>query len=464
MKEGQQVCKETDSSKKEDKTTKPPPPPKDAIAESEDKTTKPPPPPKDAVAESEDKTQEPFSSSLPECEGSPMTDDYSFTSKWTDCQGTYRWPGEDKYVGEWKDGKKHGQGTLVYYSDGKAIKGIWKDGYLARGTLTCKGLGEGGFSDVFFGAIWKGEFPDVLKYSKDFKFPLQKGKPNPWYGQGSLIFPNGDQFVGEASIGPWGTSCSPKQGTYTCADGTQFTGTWGGRGLDGKGTFTYPDGTQYISEWYNDKQREYLSSSMSGYRVFAEHWGGGHGIWVYPNGEKYAGREHVKHPQTKKFCSLGMLPGYTTLNSYEYSGEFKNGQFNGQGIYSTQRLKAEDLSIMYEPTEYVGEFKDGKKHGQGVWTHIYEDLTLHEVRRTKYVGEYKNGLRHGQGTQGNGKKYVGQWKDGKQHGQGTYTYADGKKYIGKWKDNKRHGKGAEVYSDGKVVKGIWKNDELFEVQ
>jgi len=122
IKEGQQVCKETDSSKKEDKTTKPPPPAKDATAESEDKT------------------QEPFSSSLPECEGSPATDtsrtlDTGLTSKWTNCYGTHALTDDSyksvrKYVGEWKDGKYHGQGTWTTENieNGVVVRGIWKDG------------------------------------------------------------------------------------------------------------------------------------------------------------------------------------------------------------------------------------------------------------------------------------------------------------------------------------------------
>ena len=84
---------------------------------------------------------------LPKCKG----DDYN---QWTNCKGTYTWAsgekyvGEfkngkyhgqgtftwadgNKYVGEWKDGNRHGQGTLTY-TDGRVDKGIWKDGKLAE--------------------------------------------------------------------------------------------------------------------------------------------------------------------------------------------------------------------------------------------------------------------------------------------------------------------------------------------
>ena len=42
-------------------------------------------------------------------------------------QGTYTWANGDKYVGEYRDGKRNGQGTLTY-ADGTVQEGIWKDG------------------------------------------------------------------------------------------------------------------------------------------------------------------------------------------------------------------------------------------------------------------------------------------------------------------------------------------------
>ena len=48
-------------------------------------------------------------------------------------QGTYTWTSGknagDKYVGEHKDGKGHGQGTYTY-ADGTVEKGIWENGDL----------------------------------------------------------------------------------------------------------------------------------------------------------------------------------------------------------------------------------------------------------------------------------------------------------------------------------------------
>jgi hypothetical protein len=63
--------------------------------------------------------------SLPPCEGS---DD----STWTNCVGTLTRPDGRKYVGEWKDGWRHGEGTETD-ADGTVKKSTWRNGeFLGR--------------------------------------------------------------------------------------------------------------------------------------------------------------------------------------------------------------------------------------------------------------------------------------------------------------------------------------------
>jgi len=45
--------------------------------------------------------------------------------------GTYTYYGGDNYVGEFKHGKYHGQGTLTA-ADGSVQSGLWKDGELVE--------------------------------------------------------------------------------------------------------------------------------------------------------------------------------------------------------------------------------------------------------------------------------------------------------------------------------------------
>ena len=59
--------------------------------------------------------------SLPECKGDDPT-------KWNNCEGTETHPDGEKYIGEFKDGKVHGKGTMTYFDSKREVSGIWKNG------------------------------------------------------------------------------------------------------------------------------------------------------------------------------------------------------------------------------------------------------------------------------------------------------------------------------------------------
>ena len=93
---------------------------------------------------------------------------------WDNCIATYTWTNGDKYIGEYKDNKKYGQGTYIFglgewngdqyigefkndkyhgagiyiHSDGASYVGMYIDGLL-------NGLGTYTFSD---GKVWQGQF------------------------------------------------------------------------------------------------------------------------------------------------------------------------------------------------------------------------------------------------------------------------------------------------------------------
>ena len=60
---------------------------------------------------------------------------------WTNCVGTHSDLFGNKYVGEFKDGKFHGKGTLTH-SDGSAQKGAWENGRLKNGKTSLSGSGS----------------------------------------------------------------------------------------------------------------------------------------------------------------------------------------------------------------------------------------------------------------------------------------------------------------------------------
>ena len=88
---------------------------------------------------------------LPKCVGED-------TSKWTMCEGTKIFDSGLTYVGEWKDGKRHGKGTGSY-PDGSNYVGEYKDDK-ANGLGTMVNYFDG---DVI---IYQGNFKDSFIENK----------------------------------------------------------------------------------------------------------------------------------------------------------------------------------------------------------------------------------------------------------------------------------------------------------
>ena len=196
---------------------------------------------------------------------------------------------------------------------------------------------------------------------------------------------------------------------------------------------------------------------------------------------------------TQELTEEMLSAGYTGKGTYTssesegvlYVGEFKNGAFNGQGVFTlpdgtkyvgkfkNDMQNGQGTLTFTDGENYVGEWKDGAKCGQGTWT--WPD-------GTKYIGEFEDGLFHGQGTvdsatgevfEGefqknkkhgkgiyiwpNGKKYEGEWKDDNFHGQGTLTSSEGDVYVGEFKGGSFHGQGTFTSTDGDVIKGLFEN-------
>jgi hypothetical protein len=93
---------------------------------------------------------------------------------WHNCYGTYTDANGNKYVGEFRDQKRHGQGTMTYAKTGNKYVGEWKEN---------RNEGFGVFTDKD-GTIYSGNF------SKEY--PGKWGK----HGNGKIVFLDGRRFEG----------------------------------------------------------------------------------------------------------------------------------------------------------------------------------------------------------------------------------------------------------------------------
>ena len=157
-----------------------------------------------------------ISSKLPDC---PST-----TTYWHNCLGTDNYPSGSRYIGEWKDGKEHGQGIFIW-ADGEEYIGQWMNGKKhGRGTYT---------------------YPSGSKYVGQW----MNGKK---HGQGTYTYPSGDEYVGEHQNG-----VRHGRGTYTYPSGAKYVGEYQNGVRRGQGTYTYPSGAKIVGEWANGELNGY---------------------------------------------------------------------------------------------------------------------------------------------------------------------------------------------------------------
>lgn len=139
------------------------------------------------------------------------------------------------------------------------------------------------------------------------------------------------------------------------------------------------------------------------------------------------------------------------ISGDKYVGEFKDGIFNGQGIYTKGNIY-----------KYEGGFKAGKFSGSGTLNYGYGDGYIGEFKY-KYEGGFTDGKFSGSGTLtfGNGERYIGEFKDGSFNGQGIYTKTNGYKYEGSFRFGKSNGNGTLIYGNGDKYVGEFKDDKFF---
>jgi len=188
-----------------------------------------------------------------------------------------------KYVGEWKDGLKHGQGTRTSPNGGK-YEGGWKDDQFHG-----KGIETRADGSIYEGEWINGKEQDgygTLTFSdgKKYKGEFKKGF---FHGQGILVLPNGDKYVGE-----WINGEMDNKGTFYYPDGRKYVGNLKDGIFNGYGIQTHPDGWKYEGDWKDGK------------------WNG-QGTITYADESKYEGywNEGIEQdvPNMNTFCSLPWL-------------------------------------------------------------------------------------------------------------------------------------------------------------
>jgi hypothetical protein len=144
----------------------------------------------------------------------------------------------DKYIGQYKNNKRSGQGIYTWTTGDKYIGQYKNDQMSGKGTLY---------------------------YNNGNKY-IGQYENDQMSGYGTLYYKNGDKYMGQ-----YKNNKRLGKGTYTWLNGNKYIGQYNNNKRSGQGTYTWPNGNKYIGQYENDQ--------MSG-----------KGTLYYKNGDKYMGQ------------------------------------------------------------------------------------------------------------------------------------------------------------------------------
>ena len=157
-----------------------------------------------------------------------------------------------KYVGEYKDGKKNGQGTKTFTTldvDGiiSEIKyiGEWVDGELIKGAV---------ISDNY---KYEGEIANSKPHGLGEGTYYSDGRKEEGLFSGGVFFGGCSEY--------YGSNCNNGEGTFIYPNGSRYIGNWKGGKRHGQGTivaysglkdnkWTFNDESKYTGEWKDGKR------------------------------------------------------------------------------------------------------------------------------------------------------------------------------------------------------------------
>jgi len=402
-----------------------------------------------------------ISFALPNC---PSNQQLNFD----ECWGTFNFDNGDKYVGEWKNSRKHGPGTYTY-ANGSTVIGTWESGkQVGLGTIAFANGDK--FSGYFENGDKNGQGVMIFGAGSEWAGDIFIGeyKNNRRNGKGLYIWKNGDAdfctYTDNEASNCLGSSAydvapelmqnfnqlqvSSRKKIQTILKSANLysgivDGKWGKNTLSGLAQFsalrmnvlafkTDPAASKLLDKVLGSE--ESLVGNCPANRTTT--WNDCRGHEVYENGDTYFGD-----------YKNGVKSGHGTYhfaNGDNYKGEWADNTYNGEGTYTFSSGE-----------RHSGAYKNGLRDGQGVFQYANGD---------EYNGMYENDLPNGLGTytfgpntEWAGDKYIGNHKNGQKHGNGTYLYANGEKYFGEFRNDNITGKGTFIFNNGDKFSGIFMN-------
>ncbi|MFK7771181.1 MAG: hypothetical protein AB8F94_03540 [Saprospiraceae bacterium] len=311
-----------------------------------------------------------------------------------DCEngyGVFILENKNKYIGEFRNGKKEGQG-FEKDPQGNYIIGQWKNNK------------EDGLVRVYNPSnelMFSGQMQNGKPLKKPNKNAVEVGCiiGDCENGFGHYKWENGDIYIGEfKEYNPHG------QGTTSWINGEKYIGDYVKGMLNGYGKYYDKDGN-IVNEgkWIDSSCDENFKITLKEGKCIFGDCVNGYGV--------------QEIPKSNNIGSV-LLDDYDFVERYE--GLWKDGERHGFGVIERANKGT-----------YVGELLTGDYHGKGI---------INLKNGSSYNGDFEDGERHGQGIMmlPDGSKYVGDWEGGEKHGKGKAYDVTGKLiYEGKFYKGQR---------------------------
>ncbi|KAK8838725.1 hypothetical protein M9Y10_032764 [Tritrichomonas musculus] len=158
-----------------------------------------------------------------------------------DGRAIYNYPNSFfKYKGEWKNGKKEGQGRFYIGPNS------YYEGEFVNGEITGNGSRYFENGSYYFGDFQKGEFNGRGVFTDVVTGEEYEGewKDNRRNGEGVLQFSDGSKYIGHFL-----NHKRDGQGQYTDKEGNHYIGEWKNNMIEGEGQMTYANGDIYMGEF-----------------------------------------------------------------------------------------------------------------------------------------------------------------------------------------------------------------------